>query len=707
MPLPLPTIQSNPLELKQSATSFASASAPSFAPGLSPAVKMTIKEEGWYRVTQQELVAAGFDAKIDPRGLRVFVEGAEQAILVRGEQDRSFDVGDAVEFFATGQDSAFTDAHVYWLVSGEGFGSRISAVKSKVAPSGPRSFSYTAERRDRTIYFSSLKNGEAENFFGAVISSQLVEESVVIRHLDMKSSGPAEVEIALQGVTDLRGEGPDHQVSVRLNGAEIGKLIFDGQVNKVEKFAVKPGLLMEGENVISLESERGGNDISLVDYMRVTYGHRYTSDEDSLRMTVPLGVSQTITGFTSAKIRVVDITDPAGVKELTGTVQRQEDGYAVTVNVGGQGTRTLLALTEDRVKRPARITLDRASTWRSESNEADLLIISRREFFTRLEALKRLRETQGLRVALIDIEDVYDEFSYGEKTPQAVKDLISYASTRWRVKPTFVLMGGDASVDGKNYLGFGDKDVVPTKLVDTALMETASDEWFGDKDGDGVAELAVGRLPFGTADEAVTMVSKILTYEATRGAGEALLVSDRNDEFDFERASGEILELIPATVKVSELRRGRVDGAKAKMELMEAMNRGQKLVNYMGHGSANKWNGDLLTNEEARGLKNGDKLPMFVMMTCLNGYFADAAGESLAESLMKSELGGAVAVWASSGVTSPGSQVAIDRELYRLLFSGSERVTLGEAVKRAKRVASDPDIRRTWVLLGDPAMRLK
>jgi len=42
----------------------------------------------------------------------------------------------------------------------------------------------------------------------------------------------------------------------------------------------------------------------------------------------------------------------------------------------------------------------------------------------------------------------------------------------------------------------------------------------------------------------------------------------------------------------------------------------------MGHGSANKVERNLLTNEEAKGLKNGDRCRLFVMMTCLNGYFA-------------------------------------------------------------------------------------
>ncbi len=55
--------------------------------------------------------------------------------------------------------------------------------------------------------------------------------------------------------------------------------------------------------------------------------------------------------------------------------------------------------------------------------------------------------------------------------------------------------------------------------------------------------------------------------------------------------------------------------------LIDAITRGQKVVNYMGYGSVNLWSGSLLTNEDAQNLTNGERLPLFVMMTCLNGYF--------------------------------------------------------------------------------------
>jgi hypothetical protein len=126
----------------------------------------------------------------------------------------------------------------------------------------------------------------------------------------------------------------------------------------------------------------------------------------------------------------------------------------------------------------------------------------------------------------------------------------------------------------------------------------------------------------------------------------------------------------------------------------------------MGHGSLGVWRGDLLTVNDAESLINGLQLPLFVNMTCLNGFFQDPSGDSIAEALLKAQGGGAIAAWASSGFTEPDKQAAMNKEMIRLLFSG-EGLTIGEAVKRAKASITDMDIRRTWILFGDPSTRLK
>jgi hypothetical protein len=93
-------------------------------------------------------------------------------------------------------------------------------------------------------------------------------------------------------------------------------------------------------------------------------------------------------------------------------------------------------------------------------------------------------------------------------------------------------------------------------------------------------------------------------------------------------------------------------------------------------------------------------------MTCLNGFFHDLYTESLAEALLKAEQGGAVAVWASSGLTAPSGQAVMNQELVKHLF-GEEVLTLGEAIIQAKATATDRDVQRTWILFGDPTLRLK
>ncbi len=273
-----------------------------------------------------------------------------------------------------------------------------------------------------------------------------------------------------------------------------------------------------------------------------------------------------------------------------------------------------------------------------------------------------------------------------------------------------MLLVGDASFDPRNYLDLGDVDLVPTKLVATALLETASDDWFVDWDGDGAPKLAVGRLPVRTTAEADTVVSKLIQYaEASAGkwAQEALLVSDDPDSFDFAAANTAVKTLLPDEITVDELIIGQSDVATARSTLLDHLNAGKLLVNYVGHGSVEVWaNEAVLTSADAQALTNGERLPVVVSMNCLNGFFHDLYTESLAEALLKAEHGGAVAVWASSGLTGPGGQAVMNQALIGHLF-GAERVTLGEAMVRAKAAVVDRDVQQTWMLFGDPTLMLK
>lgn len=82
------------------------------------------------------------------------------------------------------------------------------------------------------------------------------------------------------------------------------------------------------------------------------------------------------------------------------------------------------------------------------------------------------------------------------------------------------------------------------------------------------------------------------------------------------------------------------------------------------------------------------------------------SASSLSIRFLSKALGGAVAVWASSGLTEPDKQLVMNKELMRQWFNG-QWLTVGEAVLRAKRAVSDLDVRKTWILFGDPATKLK
>lgn len=708
------------------------------------AVKLTVRRAGWYRVTREQLEAAGLSPSIDPTRLQLFADGVEQAIRVNAAEWRA---RGTIEFYGAGLDTLSTDARVYWLVEGTSAGRRtgaapkelsdgetpapiaVSASEEGDAPksgeqagsdapvsiivepppddeAGRTDFTYTTELKERAIYYSSLLNGEEGNFFGRVVSTTPSTQPLNVRNLAPLDGPVAQLEVSLQGVTTGA-----HSVRVILNGNEIGTVEFAGRTRHAATLQVDGGHLREGTNDVQLIASAAG-DISLTDYLRLTYRHAMRADDDALQLTANAGERVRVTGFTSSDIRVVDVTDPSNVSELAVSVEGAPDidggGFLVRTQAGGQGERTLLAFAATRVAPVESATRNRPSNLH-ETQASDFVIITHAAFRDSVEPLAARRAQEGLATQIVDVEDIYDEFSNGAHAPQAVKDFLAWTRAHWQRAPRYVLFVGDGSYDPRNHLGRGSFDLVPSKLIDTEHMETASDSWYADFDGDGLAEMALGRLPVRTADEAALVVSKLLAHEPDGGAGgAALLVADRNgpDGYSFESATDSVQNMLPDVVSVQRINRGAQGADAVRGQIVGQINGGPSIVNWMGHGSVNVWTGDgLLRNEDAAALKNGTRLPLFVMMTCLNGYYQDPSLESLSESLLKASQGGALAVWTSTGMTEPEGQVAMNRELYRMLFLMDEPLRLGDAMQRARTATTDRDVLRTWVLIGDPTTR--
>jgi subtilisin-like proprotein convertase family protein len=668
------------------------------------AVKIEVRRAGWYRVPQAEIAAAGLGRSIDPRNLQLYAEGKQVPIRVTGEEDGSFDSGDAVEFYGVGLDVPSTDGRVYWLMESRLRGQRLPSAVAGGGGSPPASFSHTVIRQDRLVYVSAVLNGDSENFFGMPLANSIptVTQTLSSPNVVSDASVTATLEVAIQGVG-----ATNHSVAVSLNGTNLGTLNFQGQQRGVQTYHVNHSQLVSGDNLVKLEKVNPEADVVLVDHLKLTYQHAWKADSNSLLVEAQSGSQVSIGGFTASSVRILDVTNPDSPVELAVEVTGQQaGGFTASASVnGGAGQRTLYAFTGDLVRAAAGVEANQPSTWKRAQNGADFLVISHSSLIDAVQPLVALRRTQGWRVAVIDVDDLYDEFAYGSKTPEAISDFIAYAASSWTIKPKAVMLVGKGTYDPRYYMKQGDPDLVPIQVFPTETMESAVDDAYADFNGDGIPELAVGRLPARTPQETALMVSKIVAYESAPASDRVALVSDVSDTFNFDGISNQLAGLVPAGVQVDKISRGQLGDTLARQKVLEALGRANKIVNYAGHGSIDLWRGNLLTTADSSALQKPGEVSVFVMMTCLNGYFISPLAESLGESLLRVP-GGAVAAWGSSGTTTPEGQQAMNIVAFQKLF-GSSSLTIGEAARAAKAAVDQRDVRRTWNLLGDPTMRLK
>jgi hypothetical protein len=465
-------------------------------------------------------------------------------------------------------------------------------------------------------------------------------------------------------------------------------------------------------------------DVSLLVATDLTYRHTYLADGDALFLPSPAAGAVRIGGFTTANVRLLDVTNPNAVTEIPARVVPEPTGFALVAARALPPGRLLYAFADTQILAPVSVVANHPSNWHSAGAQAELVLITQDALLQDVAPLAALRRSQGWTVTTVNVQDLFDEYNCGEKNPGAIQAFLEQSHQASTPAARYALLVGDASFDPRNYLGLGDNDHVMTKLLNTSTIQTASDDWFGDFNGDGVPDIGIGRIPAATAAQADAVVTKLLTYPTTFGGavttggaptlGDAstpdaaaaapwpsvgLFVAGDNDGFDFESEARNAEMALPSGMVPQEFFRSTEDPATAEASLIAQLNAGAGLVNYVGHGSVQLWDG-LLQTTDIPSLTNGSQLPVYVNMTCLNALFQDPRIESLGTALLLASNGGAVAVWGSS--TSPDATVesTVNQTFVQSLSQGA----LGDAVIQAKSAVTDPDVRIGEVLLGDPSL---
>ena len=333
----------------------------------------------------------------------------------------------------------------------------------------------------------------------------------------------------------------------------------------------------------------------------------------------------------------------------------------------------------------------------------DYLIVTHGDFAPAAERLAAWREASGRHPAVVDVERAYDALAGGAFEAEAVRGLLQ----RLPAFKMAVLLGDD-TLDPHDYLGLGSKSFVPSLTAwDGQFGRAASENRYADQDGDGSPELAIGRLPANTLEEAQTLVDKIEAGGPTVGpdSTQVIAVDDHTSaDVSFHDLAERMAPTSLGAVRWADVADGIVP---ARAALLQAWARGPVLVQYYGHGGPETWADEqLLTPADAAGLANIGPAPVLLTWTCQAQWYQYHLGQTVNEALVQAPAGGALASVGPTGISDPNLQAQLAERVLGSLASGH---TLGESVLRAKVAAlqNHPEMRGVvegFTLLGDPAL---
>lgn len=319
------------------------------------------------------------------------------------------------------------------------------------------------------------------------------------------------------------------------------------------------------------------------------------------------------------------------------------------------------------------------------------LALAPAEFQPSLQPLLDYRRGQGLKVAAVDPQGVYDTFGTGQPDPEAVRALVSSLPSL-----RYLLVVGDAASEPGGYDGQEGVLRVVTPLTRTAVLgETPADALLG-RGSDGRFTVAVGRLPATSAKQVATMVGKTLAWEKRQAPPAILVLSD--DEPQFSAMADEIVAGIPHG---DQAQRADAADERVREAVLAALRRGPAWLSFTGHGGLR-----LLCDEGILTAEDGDawqQPAVVVAWTCLAAHFIHPTQDSLAETWMRSSEGGAVAFLGPVGETTPTEQQQFAQAFYQ---AAGQEPRIGDAWLAALQAGGSPDVALGYVLLGDPALRL-
>ena len=378
-----------------------------------------------------------------------------------------------------------------------------------------------------------------------------------------------------------------------------------------------------------------------------------------------------------------------------------------------------------------------------------IIIPTSQHLLAQAERLKAHHEQHdGLRVTIVPADELYNEFSSG--TPDAtayrryLKMLYDRATTP-NDKPRYLLLFGDGAWDNRmltsEWSGYNTDDYLLCYESENSFSQVncyVSDDFFCLLDDEeviqttngnsttyaGKPDVAVGRLPARTPDEAKTLVDKIISYAQNEYAGpwqnEICMMGDDGNDNSHMKTADKVATMIESTYPNYNVDKIYWDAYQrtssstgysypdVTRQIKQQLQNGALMMNYCGHGAAYAMSHELVMKLTDFESQQSNYLPLWMTASCDIMPF-DGQEENIGETVMLNSKGGGIAFFGTTRTV-----YATYNEVMNLAFTKhvlTPGMAIGEAVRLAKceLVEKSSDLtcnKLQYTLLGDPALQL-
>lgn len=731
-------------------------------------VKIPITETGIYHINYQKLQEMGFAPEtLNPQNIAIYGNGGgmlpeanssfryddlfENAIMIEGESDGSFDANDLIYFYGQSphewkytsynnrfshQINYFSDTTFYFLTVKAEPGKRIQNESHTIAaPTATTNIFLDRQFHERELV-NLIHSGK--EWFGEELTKTNPQLSIDFDFPNRITDRPVMINMhfAARSITE----------NLVFNFKANGQTLFDN-VSLLILGVSNSTYARESQHQLSFEDDgetistqlnmmaQGENSKAWLNYIRVNAWRelKYTDKPLQFRNPEVTGNGQVVIyqiGNASENMQLWDVSHPLVPEKISTSIAFEQ----LVFQTHAETLREYILFKPEH-SLPITSFSPVANQNLHGIDACDMLIIVHPKFMEQAEALAQLHfEDDGLVSQIVNINEIYNEFGSGTNDLTAIRDFARMIYYKSDQQLKYLLLFGDASFDYRERIP-SNTNFIPTYQATNSTVETlsfVSDDYFGLFDSgeglnmDGIVDIGIGRLPVRTKEEATIMVNKIRQYlqNNTESMGEwrnniTFMADDADDNLHFRQAETltrtvdtAFTNLNVGKVYLDAFRRMNVSGGfrypDASESLMQQLQNGTLILNYTGHGGVNGLtNEQVFTVNHINSLSNWNSLTFFITATCEFSRFDNPTLHSAGEQLLLNPSGGAIGLMTTTRLAFAHSNFGINQRVYASLFAPGKQQTrrLGDVMRLSKNPTSSYVY--NFVLLGDPALRLK